>query len=183
MFAIFVAFLFNMVTTFIGCLLLLRTYIFYQRLSIFDPVARLSWACTNWLVVPLSQVFRPTQRWEPASIAGAYIMALVVALVMREVHGLPVDLIMVPLCAVFVAIRWLLELVLWGTIIFVILSWVQPTSPSYAMLWRLTNPFLGPVSRMVPRIANIDFSPVVVFLVVNCLLYWVAPLSQGYLFM
>jgi uncharacterized protein YggT (Ycf19 family) len=36
---------------------------------------------------------------------------------------------------------------------------------------------------MVPRIANIDFSPVVVFLVVNCLLYWVAPLSQGYLFM
>ena len=99
---------------FIGCLLLLRTYIFYQRLSIFDPVARLSWACTNWLVVPLSQVFRPTQRWEPASIAGAYIMALVVALVMREVHGLPVDLIMVPLCAVFVAIRWLLELVLWA---------------------------------------------------------------------
>ena len=62
MFANFVAFVFNMVTTFIVCLLLLRTYIFYQRLSIFDPVARLSWACTNWLVVPLSQVFLPTQR-------------------------------------------------------------------------------------------------------------------------
>ena len=183
MFANFVAFLFNMITTFIGCLLLLRTYIFYQRLSIFDPIARLAWATTNWLVVPLSQVFRPTLRWEPASIVGAYIMAFVVAFVSREVHGLPVDLLMVPVCAIFVVIRWLAELVLWGTVIFVALSWLQPTSPSYAMLWRLTNPFLGPISRMVPRIANIDFSPVVVFLLANVVLYWVAPLSQGYLFM
>ena len=41
MLASFIAFIFNMVTTFVGCLLILRTYIFYQRLSIFDPVARL----------------------------------------------------------------------------------------------------------------------------------------------
>ncbi len=182
MFANFVAFFFNMITTFIGCMLLLRTYVFYQRLSIFDPVARMAWATTNWLVIPLSQVFRPTQRWEPASMIGAVIMALVVVLVTREVNGMPVDFLMVPICAVFVAIRWFLELVLWGTIIFVLLSWLQPTSPSYAMLWRLTNPFLGPISARLPRIANIDFSPVVVFLIVNMLLYWVTPLSHGYFF-
>ena len=43
MMASFIAFLFNMVTTFVGCLLILRAFIFYQRLSIFDPIARLAW--------------------------------------------------------------------------------------------------------------------------------------------
>ena len=55
--ASFIAFIFNMVTTFVGCLLILRTYIFYQRLSIFDPVARLAWFGTNWLVVPVFRGF------------------------------------------------------------------------------------------------------------------------------
>lgn len=183
MFANFVAFLFNMITTLIGSLLVLRAYIFYQRLSIFDPVARLAWATTNWLVIPLSQVFRPTQRWEMASVVGSYIMALVVALVAREVHGLPVDLLMVPVCAIFVVIRWLVELVLWGTILLVVFSWLQPTSPSYAMFWRLTNPFMGPISRLMPRMGNIDLTPFVVFFLANVILYLVAPLSQGYFFM
>jgi len=86
----------------------------------------------------------------------------------------------VPVCAVFLLLRWVLELVLWGTIIFVILSWLQPTSPAYGMVWRLMNPILGPISTRLPRIAGLDWSPLIVFLIVNALLYWVTPLSQGY---
>ena len=84
------------------------------------------------------------------------------------------------ICAVFLLLRWVLELVLWGTIIFVILSWLQPTSPAYGMVWRLMNPILGPISSRLPRIAGLDWSPLIVFLIVNALLYWVTPLSQGY---
>lgn len=180
MMASFIAFIFNMVTTFVGCLLILRTYIFYQRLSIFDQVARLAWFGTNWLVVPVSRVVKPGRRWEWASVVSAFIMAAVVAIVTRQVTGLPVSWLGVPLCAVFLLLRWVLELVLWGTIIFVILSWLQPSSPAYGMVWRLMNPILGPISNRLPRLGGFDFSPIVIFLLVNAVLYWVTPLSQGY---
>ena len=35
-------------------------------------------------------------------------------------------------------------------------------------------------SSRLPRIAGLDWSPLIVFLIVNALLYWVTPLSQGY---
>lgn len=180
MLAQFIAFIFNLITTFVGCLLVLRAYIFYQRISIFDPLSRLAWAATNWLVIPLSQIFRPTQRWEPASIIGAVVMALVVSLVAREVGGLPSELIMVPVCAVFIVIRWTMELILWGVLIFALLSWLKPTSPGYAMMWRLVNPILGPISDRMPKLGGIDISPVILFFIINAILYWVTPISQGY---
>ncbi len=176
----FIALIFNLITTFMGCMLILRAYIFFQRLSVFDPVARLAWTMTNWLVVPLSQVFHATRRWEWASVAGALAMALLVAVVTRQVTGMPLDWMMVPVCAVFVLIRWILELVLWGTIFLVLMSWLRPDAPGYGMIWRLMHPIVGPISARLPRIAGIDFSPVIIFLIVNVLMYWVTPLSQGY---
>ena len=150
----FIAFLFNIITTFIGCLMLLRVYVFYQRLSIFDPIARLAWAGTNWLVVPLSQVFHSTCRWEWAAVVGAVLMALAVSAITRQVTGLPVVWLYVPICVIFVLLRWMLELVLWGTIIFVVLSWLQPSSPAYGMVWRLMNPILSPLSNRLPKIGS-----------------------------
>ena len=42
------------------------------------------------------------------------------------------------------------------------------------------NPILGPISNRMPRLGGFDLSPLVIFLIVNALLYWVTPLSQGY---
>ncbi|HIU84346.1 MAG TPA: YggT family protein [Candidatus Aphodousia gallistercoris] len=180
MLASFLAFIFHIVTTFIGCLLILRAYVFYQRLSIFDPIARLAWFGTNWLVVPLSRLFKSTRRWEWPTIVAALIMAGIVAVVTRQVTGLPFNWFAVPICAIFLLFRWVLELVLWGTIIFVVLSWLQPSSPAYGMFWRLMTPILSPISNRLPRLGGFDFSPVLIFILVNLLLYWVTPISQGY---
>ena len=160
--------------------MILRVFIFYQRLSIFDPIARLAWAGTNWLVVPLSQVFPSSRRWEWPTVVGAILMAMVVAVISKQVTGLPYHWFDVPICAVFILMRWVLELVLWGTIIYVVLSWLQPSSPVYGMVWRMMTPILASLSNRIPKVANIDFSPMIVFLIVNALLYWVTPLSQGY---
>lgn len=177
----FLVFLFNMVSTFIGSLLVLRAYIFYQRISVFDPLPRLVWACTNWLVVPLSAVIKPTRRWEWASVVGAFLMALIVVLALAQVTGLPGLVWMIPVSAVFLMLRWMLELMLWAVIIFAVLSWFQTNSPMYAMMWRLVNPFLGPISEKIPTIGRVDISPIIFFVVINCLLYWVTPISRGYM--
>ena len=177
----FLVFVFNLVSTFLGSMLVLRTYIFYQRMSIFDPFPRAVWNCTNWLVVPLSSVIKPSRRWEWASLLGALLMALVVVLSLMQTTGLPAVAWMIPVASVFLVLRWTLEMMLWGVIIFAVLSWFQTNSSLYGLMWRLVNPFLGPISEKIPTIGRIDISPIIVFIVINCLLYWVTPISRGYL--
>ena len=48
----------------------------------------------------------------------------------------------------------------------VILSWLYgpyPTNGLTRVLWRITEPLLGPIRRRLPLVAGIDLSPVVVW--------------------
>ena len=47
---------------------------------------------------------------------------------------------------------------------FAILSWVQPGSPAYSLLGRLTEPLLAPLRRVIPSIGGIDLSAIVLIL-------------------
>ena len=63
---------------------------------------------------------------------------------------------------------------LYAIVIFgrIILSWF-PLAPGGAMasvfgvLYNITEPVLGPVRRLLPSVAMIDFSPIVVFILIN----------------
>jgi len=51
-----------------------------------------------------------------------------------------------------------------------VLSWVNPHTPVGPVLDVVTRPFLRPVRRVLPPIANIDLSPVVLLIVLQVLL-------------
>ncbi len=69
-----------------------------------------------------------------------------------------------------------LRLYMWAVIISVVLSWlvqfgVVNTSNQYVamigqFLWRLTEPALKPIRRILPNLGGIDISPIVLFLVI-----------------
>jgi YggT family protein len=50
---------------------------------------------------------------------------------------------------------------------FAILSWVQPGSPAYNLLGRLTEPLLAPLRRVIPSVGGIDLSAIVLILVLQ----------------
>jgi YggT family protein len=53
----------------------------------------------------------------------------------------------------------------------VVLSWLRldPRNPLVAMIRTLTEPVLEPVRRLLPPMGGLDFSPMVVLLVVQAL--------------
>jgi YggT family protein len=69
------------------------------------------------------------------------------------------------------AVAWLLEYVLWAymwiIIIRALLSWVNPDpwNPIVRFLYQVTEPVLRPIRRRLPM-SGIDFSPIVVILVI-----------------
>jgi len=66
------------------------------------------------------------------------------------------------------ALKMLLRVAMQSMIIlvigFAILSWVQPGSPAYSLLGRLTEPLLAPLRRVIPSVGGIDLSAIVLII-------------------
>lgn len=62
----------------------------------------------------------------------------------------------------------LLTIYIWIIIARAIISWVNPSPfhPVVRFLYRVTEPVLAPVRRIVPPIAGIDVSPVIVIFII-----------------
>ncbi|MCZ4280998.1 YggT family protein [Kiloniella laminariae] len=83
------------------------------------------------------------------------------------------DIILGPLITVTLVA---LDLFKWALIISIILSWlvnfnvVNTQNPFVntvgEFLWRLTEPALRPIRKVVPTISGIDLSPIVLFLII-----------------
>ena len=85
----FVFWLVNLVASILGCVLLLRAYLWSLAISPRDPTVRFAWKLTDWLVNPISYVIRPRGNWEWASLVSALLVAVVATLLSREATGFP----------------------------------------------------------------------------------------------
>ena len=55
----------------------------------------------------------------------------------------------------------------------VIVSWYspRPTNMLVVILYRLTEPFLAPLRRIIPRIGRFDFTPMVALILIQVIYY------------
>ena len=140
-------------------------------------------ALTDWLVKPLRRVL-PAQvlksRIDWASVMAAILFALAYALLWSVLFGLllgavnaampdfaPTAIISLVVFALKMLIRVALQAMMMLLIGFVILSGVQPGSPAYALLGRLTEPVLAPLRRVIPPLGGVDLSALVLILVLQ----------------
>jgi YggT family protein len=76
----------------------------------------------------------------------------------------------------------LLLRILWlGILVRVILSWfpVDPSNPIIRIVWEITEPVLGPLRRVIPRIGMFDLSPLAAFLLISFLQNQLPPTRFG----
>jgi YggT family protein len=54
-------------------------------------------------------------------------------------------------------------------IIMIVLSWVAPGSrhPAVVLVYQITYPIMAPVRSLLPNMGGLDFSPIVIFIVIN----------------
>jgi len=86
------------------------------------------------------------------------------------------DIIVIPLIQTLGVI---IDLYVWALIISVILSWLvhfrivneynQFVFTIQNFLYRLTEPALGPIRRLLPQIGGLDISPIILILLLNFL--------------
>lgn len=139
-------------------------------------------ALTDWLVKPLRRALPKSLRQSPvdwASVVAAALLALGYGLLWFLLFGvllgadsagldaLPLALVGVWVFALKMLIRVTLQTLFILVLGFAILSWVQPGSPAYHLLGRLTEPLLRPLRRVIPAIGGVDLSALVLLVVLQ----------------
>jgi YggT family protein len=164
---------------------LLRCYLQLTGAPFHNPFSQSIIAVTNFAVRPLRRLI-PAIGWlDTASLLLALLTQLllqIATLWLRDfpmlLAGMPIVLALVGLACLGI-IKLTLYMLLYAVIIQALLSWVNPHTPLAPVLDSLTRPFLRPLRRHLPTSSGIDFSPLVVFIIVELLLMLlVAPIEQ-----
>jgi len=159
---------------FFAGILLLRMWMQWSRAPARNPLSEFVQTLTNFAVLPARRVIPGLWGMDLASLVLAWLVLIIEAVLMLAVKGI------VPTSGAVVGVVLLLSLVMLlrlavylaiGSIIMlVIISWVNPASPMYALVNTLTRPLLRPIQRMVPPIGAIDLSPLIALLLLQLIL-------------
>ena len=152
---------------------LLRAWMNWVRVNLRVQPGSFVMALTDWLVKPLRRTLPKAltqSRIDWASVVAAALLALVYALLWGLLSGLdlsPMAFGGLLLFALKMLLRVALQTLLVLVLGYAILSWVQPGSPAYGLLARLTEPLLSPLRRVVPMIGGVDLSALALLLLLQ----------------
>lgn len=159
--------------------LLLRFYMQAFRVSFRNQVGTFVVQLTNWLVMPLRRFVPSLFGLDLATLLPAYllqVLLLLAALALRgalELMALDQLLLLIFWQGALATLRVSIYLLIGALFLQAILSWVNPYSPLGQPLAQLTQPFLRPLQRVVPPIANIDLSPLIAILLAQVVLIFI----------
>jgi YggT family protein len=160
---------------------LLRAWMNWLRINMRGQPGTFVMAVTDWLVKPVRLALPKAlaqSKIDWASLLAAGLFALIYGLVWLLLFtvilggmGLaaldPIMLLSVLGFALKMLLRVALQTMMILVIGFAILSWVQPGSPAYGLLGRLTEPLLAPLRRVIPSVGGIDLSAIALIIVLQ----------------
>lgn len=121
---------------------------------------------TTWFVLPVSKLFPGRRGTAWAALLGAILVALAKAGIEAQLYGL-VNARMLTYLTLTALIYWVFYGFIGLLFIEMIFSWVNPYSPFAFFVREMTDPLLRPVRKVLPTLGRFDFSPMVVFILLQ----------------
>lgn len=150
---------------------LLRFLLQIVRADFYNPIAQFLVAITNPVVKPLRRITPGLFGMDMASLIALFLLAGIEwsLISLLQSGGFP----RIAGLLVFIFAD-LLKLTIWvftiALIVRVVMSWVNPygtPNPAGNLAARLTDPLMRPAHNLLPAVSGIDFSPIIVFLVLG----------------
>jgi YggT family protein len=160
---------------------LLRFLLQWVRADFYNPLVQFLVKLTNPLLLPLRRLIPGFRSLDMAAVVLMLGLQVVELLVLAWLRGQGVNLPGLVVLAVAELLGLLLTVLFWAIIIQAVLSWFNPDfrQPVVRLLEQLTKPLLRPARRLLPPIAGLDLSPLLVLLVLQlCRMLLLAPLQD-----
>ncbi len=167
-------------------MLLARFFLQCLRVSFHNQVGQFVLATTDWLVRPLRRFIPGLFGLDLASLLPAWLLQTLLVFIEFSLRGVPLGGNAAAVLLGFWGlglvelVRLAIYLVFAVVLISAILSWVSPHAPAAPLFHRLAEPFLRPFRRLIPLVANVDLSPLVLLLALQILLMVVSGLRGAF---
>ncbi len=160
---------------------LLRLLMQWQRVSFRQPLGQFVCAVTDWLVLPLRRHIPAWGKLDSASVVGAWLIKAAQFGVMWALTGGHGALGLLPLVSVVGLVQLMVSALSALVFLYVLMSWLQPGSAAYHLLQVLTQPFLDPLRKHMPRLGGVDISAWVFLILMQVLGVMLAGLQSGWM--
>jgi len=142
---------------------LLRFLLQLVRSDFYNPIAQFLVAVTNPPLKPLRRVIPGMYGVDFASLVLLLLLELVFQTLLAMLLNQSVTVATLLVLGIFDLLHSTLNVFLYGILIMVILSWINPYPNALSqLLVRLTEPLLRPVRQTIPSFSGIDLSPMIV---------------------
>ena len=156
--------------------LLLRFYMQWARAAYRNPVSVFLAALTDFIVKPARRIVPGLWGLDIATLVVAWLVQLLELVLIMQIAGAPLGasgasiFVALALLALVSLARLFLYIVIAVVICQVVVSWVNPYTPIAPILNGMTKPFLQPLQRVIPPVANVDLSPLVFIIICQLIL-------------
>ena len=171
------SFLIDTVGAFFVYLLLARFHFQWLAVPFRNQIGEFVVVATNWIVRPARRVIPPLGGLDLATAIAAWLLQAISQYTLFALRGgdlgsAPgVALALLAAVALIDLLRLSVYMLVFAVILQAILSWVAPRAATNPVLDAVTRPFLRPLRRLVPPIANVDLSPLVLLILLQVLLF------------
>jgi YggT family protein len=147
-------------------LVAIRFLLQWARADFYNPISQFVVKLTSPVLRPLRQVIPGYAGMDLAALVLAWLLKSVELGLLAAVLGLNAPWFGSLGWAVPAIVELFINIFLFGILIRVILSWVNPDpyNPAVALLTRLTDPIMRPAQRFIQPIGGIDLSPMAVII-------------------
>lgn len=142
------------------------------RVDFYNPISQGLVRVTDPVLRPLRLVLPGFRNLDLAALLAAVITQVLLLMAVAALQGgysggIGFLIVMAVLQVVMLCIRifW------WSILIGILAGWIAPGNyhPALVLLHQITEPLLAPARRLLPPMGGLDFSPILVFLVLGLL--------------
>lgn len=154
-------------------LMIVRVLLQLSHADFYNPISQGVVRITDAVLKPLRAVLPKTGAIDLAGLIGAFAVALIYVFVFRTLVGAPWPNPIFLLTVVLANIARTTLYLYWGCLMVIfVVSWVAPSShhPAVVLTRQLSEPILAPVRSVIPPVGGLDFSMLVVFIVINAII-------------
>ncbi|MEM6708562.1 MAG: YggT family protein [Pseudomonadota bacterium] len=167
-----VAFLIQTVFSVASLLFLLRFLLQAVRADFYNPITQGIVSVTDPVLKPLRTVLPSMGNLDPAAFIAAWASECLSIYGIGQLSAAgDIGIVYVLIAGLFETLMLVLNVFFFSILIIVVLSFISPGSyhPAAQVVNQLTEPLMAPARRLLPATGGLDFSPLIVMLVIGML--------------
>lgn len=140
------------------------------RADFYNPISQGIVKVTDPLLKPMRAVIPGYRNLDFASFVAAVIAQVLLVFALAGIAGqYPGSVVAILANSALTVVLFIVKGFWWAILIVIIASFIAPGSghPGLILLSQITEPLLGPARRLLPPMGGLDFSPILVFLVIG----------------